>query len=58
MSDYTPTTKALPERGRLVEWISYSGEVVRGTFDGVWYPQGSTIYVYYQPVFWRYVEES
>lgn len=58
MADYTPTTKALPERDRPIEWISYSGQIVRGTYCGVWLPEGSDMYVYYQPAFWRYVEEA
>jgi hypothetical protein len=56
MSDhYTPTSEALPPKGYRVEWISPSGTVVRGRYEGgaVWYPEGSSVYVYYTPVFWR-----
>lgn len=44
-------------RLRPLEWITPSGEVVRGTFAGglVWFPEGSDMYVYYTPTFWRYL---
>lgn len=55
MTKYTMTDRELPPKGVPLEWIAPSGEVVRGTFAGgaVWYPEGSTMYVYYVPVYWR-----
>lgn len=46
-----------PERDRNVEWIAPDGRQVRGKFLGgcIWMPDGSNTYVYYTPVFWRYV---
>lgn len=49
----------LPRKDSSVEWIAPSGEVVRGKYLGgvVWMPEGSEAYVYYVPVFWRYLEQ-
>lgn len=53
--NFTPTTDGLPPVDAKIEWISPSGQIVRGVFYGgaVWLPEGSDVYVYYQPVFWR-----
>lgn len=53
--DYTMTNLELPPTGMPLEWITPSGEIVRGKFAGgaVWFPEGSNMYVYYTPVFWR-----
>lgn len=55
MDNYTSTEKELPPKNRPLEWITPSGEVVYGKFAGgaVWFPEGSSMYVYYQPTYWR-----
>ena len=52
---YTQTAHELPPKDVPIEWISPGGSVVRGKFAGgaVWFPEGSSMYVYYTPVFWR-----
>lgn len=54
---WTPLGTAKPEINRPIEWITPSGEVVRGKFAGglVWFPEGSGMYIYYTPTFWRYL---
>jgi hypothetical protein len=45
----------LPAKGQKVEWLTPSGEVVRGTYVGgvIWMPEGSGVYIYYTPTYWR-----
>lgn len=52
---YTPIADGVPKKGARVEWISPSGLVVRGSYEGgaVWFPERSDMYVYYTPAFWR-----
>ena len=59
-STWTRTDTALPAIGRLIEWISPGGIQSRGKFHGgaVWFPEGSNMYVYYRPEFWRYVNDQ
>lgn len=54
---WTPLSSGYPEKGKSIEWITPSGEVVRGEFFGgaVWIPEGSNCYGYYTPTYWRYV---
>ncbi|HEX5104987.1 MAG TPA: hypothetical protein VFV87_14305 [Pirellulaceae bacterium] len=49
------TSQRLPEKNQKVEWISPGGIQERGTFAGglIWFPEGSSMYVYYTPEFWR-----
>ena len=53
--NYMRTDRKLPAKNAAVEWISPSGEVVRGKYLGgvVWLPEGSSMYVYYTPEFWK-----
>lgn len=54
--NWTPYAQERPRRDSLVEWITPSGQVVKGRYQGglVWYPEGSEMYVYYTPTYWRY----
>ena len=56
--DWNPLKNTAPRRGSKVEWIAPSGAHVKGTFVGgvVWIPDGSDMYVYYTPVYWRYID--
>jgi len=60
MSDYTPVSTALPPKDTPIEWITPSGQIVRGTFAGgaIWFPEGSGVYIYYTPTFWRLASDS
>jgi hypothetical protein len=53
--DWIPVSSRLPERGQRIEWISPGGTHQRGTFIGgvIWMPEGSEMYVYYTPTYWR-----
>ena len=59
MSDdaWTPTARERPPRDAKVDWITSTGQVVRGgTYAGglIWLlPTPSTMHVYYTPQFWR-----
>lgn len=55
MTNWTRTTERLPERGQLIEWISPGGIQTRGKClcGLIWMPEGSDMYVYYTPAFWR-----
>ena len=55
---WTPTAEQLPPRGVLLEWITRDGRQMRGTYAGVWFPEGSNMYVYYVPTFWREVADA
>lgn len=56
-SEYTPTSRDLPPKNVPIEWISPGGVIVRGKYQGgaVWLPDGSPMYVYYTPAYWRRV---
>lgn len=56
--NWIPTSKQLPERNQKIEWISPSGLQQRGEFagGGIWFPEGSTMCVYYTPQFWRPIQ--
>ena len=55
--NWTLTSQQLPPRGAKVEWICPSGRQERGTFAGglIWFPEGSSMYVYYEPTHWRLI---
>lgn len=55
VSDYKRTERELPPKSVPIEWIEPSGRVVRGKFLGgaIWLPEGSSMYGYSTPVFWR-----
>lgn len=55
---WTPTDLEKPPMNAAVEWIAPNGDQMRGKFCGVWIPDGSPMYVYYTPVFWRLVKEQ
>jgi hypothetical protein len=52
---YTPTADARPPKNVPIEWIAPDGRVQRGHYHGgaVWFPEGSGVYIYYTPTFWR-----
>jgi len=54
-ADYTLTSAARPPKDVPIEWIAPFGTVVRGKYAGgaVWFPEGSDMYVYYTPTYWR-----
>jgi hypothetical protein len=54
------TSEQLPRRGQKVVWISPNGMQETGTYEGgaVWFPKGSSMYVYYTPQFWMPVNEG
>lgn len=57
---WTPTQQQLPTKGQKIEWISPGGLHERGKYLGgvIWMPEGSPMYVYYTPQFWRPVQEG
>jgi hypothetical protein len=59
-SSWTPYAASRPNPDTKVEWLTPSGEQVRGTFCGgvVWIPEGSDCYIYYTPTYWRYIHAS
>lgn len=52
--DFTPVQER-PPKNVLIEWITPSGQLVRGKYCGgaVWMPEGSSTYGYYTPTYWR-----
>ena len=56
--NWTRTDRELPREGSKVVWISPGGIEEHGTYIGgaVWMPDGSDVYVYYTPEFWRYAQ--
>jgi hypothetical protein len=56
-STITDDVSSHPPKYVLIEWITPSGQIVRGKWLGgiVWMPEGSSTYVYYQPISWRIV---
>ena len=51
-SGWSDPCDRMPERGEAVEWQDSAGDIVRGTFAGVWLMDNGT-YVYYTPKLWR-----
>lgn len=53
--NWIPVACERPPVNRRIEWISPSGEVVIGKYLGgvIWMPEGSSVYVYYTPIYWR-----
>ena len=60
MSDYTSVRDAMPPKDTPIEWITPGGRVERGKWAGgaVWFPEGSSMYVYYTPALWRLLPVS
>lgn len=57
--NWTDTDTALPTERALVEWQRRDGEVVRGYRLGkLWFFEDWSMYVYYTPQRWRYVEKA
>jgi len=54
-NQFTSVSVAMPPKGALIEWITPSGQIERGRWEGgaVWFPEGSDMYVYYKPLSWR-----
>lgn len=52
---WTATRDALPDEGRLVDWMQSDAQFVDGgkRRGGLWFLPGG-MYVYYTPKFWRY----
>lgn len=57
---FTPLESAYPPKGASIEWITPAGQMVRGHWEGgaVWFPEGSSMYVYYTPLSWRLATEE
>ena len=57
LKTFTRTDEKLPPKNKLIEWVSPGGLHVRGKWQGgaVWFPEGSSMYVYYTPLMWRLV---
>jgi hypothetical protein len=55
MTDYTPIAREMPPKDTPIEWIAPCGRIVRGRYAGgaIWFPEGSPMYVYYTPTYWR-----
>jgi len=55
MTDFTATVQAMPPKDKPIEWIAADGKIVAGKWCGgaVWLPDGSSMYAYYTPAFWR-----
>lgn len=55
-NEWIRTDREPPRPNSDVIWLTPSGEEVSGRYAGgvVWYPEGSTMYIYYTLVFWRY----
>lgn len=55
---FTRLEDASHPQGVPIEWITPSGQIERGKWAGgaVWFPEGSTMYVYYIPLSWRLAE--
>lgn len=49
---WTKPENRLPDKGSRVKWMSPSGQVVTGHYEGVWL-RDNGMYVYYRPVFWQ-----
>jgi hypothetical protein len=52
---WIPYGERLPEKNQKIEWLTPHGETVRGTYCGgvIWFPEGSSMYIYYTPTYWR-----
>lgn len=42
----------LPVRGQRIEWLTRSGRLVQGSYEGV-FLMDCGVYVYYEPALWR-----
>lgn len=49
------TSEKRPPKDSKVVWQNSVGEEIRGTYCGgiIWYPEGSSMYIYYTPIRWR-----
>lgn len=51
------TNLKLPDENRLVKVLDKAGdEVLMRYYKTLWFVDGTDIYVYYTPDYWRYVE--
>lgn len=57
---FTPLSSGYPPRDRPIEWVTPSGQIEKGKWCGgaVWFPEGSSMYVYYTPISWRVAQET
>ena len=56
MQNWTNVEFLTPDNDKKLNWISPSGDVVKGGpyHKGLWFlPDG--MYVYYQPTYWQYI---
>lgn len=58
MNDFTRTDRQLPPKNTPIEWIAPDGSIVKGKYAGgiIWLLEGSSVYIYYTPEFWRLSE--
>lgn len=54
---WTPLETQLPPAGTMVEVITESGDQRKLYFDGMWWLPDKSMYVYFVPKFWRFVNE-
>lgn len=45
-----------PQPNKTIRWIAPDGNEEIGRYAGgaIWFPAGSTMYIYYTPVMWKY----
>lgn len=56
--DFQPTSKGLPNEKRSIDWVAPDGRQVNGghRFGEMWFQDN--LYVYYEPISWRYAVEG
>lgn len=57
MNRWLDTKYSLPEKGIVVETISPGGEPsTLKLINGLWFVPDGSMYVYYTPKYWRYID--
>ena len=53
---WNETSSIRPNKDSKVVWMDSSGEEHKGVYCGgvIWMPEGSSMYIYYTPVRWKY----
>lgn len=55
--NWNRTESIKPQQNTKVQWMDSSGNVTEGTYSGrMWFMKDSSMYIYYEPVFWKYVK--
>ena len=56
---WIPTAREYPPDGAEIQWLGSDGNPVDGVMVGrLWFFADRSMYIYYQPQFWRYRESS